>query len=194
MVLLTHWCFSYCWAVITQHQDLHRFSAALAVSWLRWTRIWREGTEPTWTGHLTPNDQGLSLTVWQHVQEYNQHWSFKGGCCLETGWATVCWWEVVSDCLCITWWRLFSPSLIKPSLSRPTGFSHFCCSDSLPHVAGEVIKWLGRCLAAGPGQPTTFAQAHFMFYWVREQSQSVLHAAVGGHDPKHWYEVVHTLE
>lgn len=33
-----------------------------------------------------------------------------------------------------------------------------------------------------------------MFYWIREQSQNALHAAVGGHDPKHWHGVIHTLE
>lgn len=33
-----------------------------------------------------------------------------------------------------------------------------------------------------------------MFYWLREQGQSVLHASVHGRDPKHWHEVIHTLE
>lgn len=32
-----------------------------------------------------------------------------------------------------------------------------------------------------------------MFYWIREQSQNVLRGSVGGHDPKHWHEVFHTL-
>lgn len=42
--------------------------------------------------------------------------SCQGGCCSETGGALLCWWEMVSDCLCIT---EVIPSLTKMSLCRP---------------------------------------------------------------------------
>lgn len=51
-------------------------------------------------------------------------WQFsQGSHRSETGWASVCQWEVMSDSLCIIWFVWFSPSFIKLPLSQPKGFS-----------------------------------------------------------------------
>ena len=82
--------------------------------------------------------------------------------CVQTGWASVCWWEVVSECLSITcfFFLCFFPWLTKLSLSWPMRFSRFCPFDSLSHPTLEgVSEQLGGCLAAGQGQPTTHRKA-----------------------------------
>lgn len=67
-------------------------------------------------------------------------------------------WEVVNNCLWITWGffiRFWFSLLFKLSLSSPMSFSHFCSSNSLPIPPEQVIKELDGGSAAGWGQPTT---------------------------------------
>lgn len=82
--------------------------------------------------------------------------------CLQTGWASVRWWEVVSECLSITcfFFFFFFPWLMKLSLSWPMHFSRFCPFSFLPHPTFRgVSEQLGGCLAAGQAQPTTHRKA-----------------------------------
>lgn len=50
--------------------------------------------------------------------------------CLETGWASVCWWEMASDSLCITCSSTTSPIKLTISIHE---FPHFCFSFSVFH-------------------------------------------------------------
>ena len=65
-VLITQTCFSYCWAVLTQHQG-HQF-LALPQQWLGWgcTRSW-EGTQ---VGQLAQLTKEIFHTIWCHVQQH----------------------------------------------------------------------------------------------------------------------------
>jgi len=100
----------------------------------------------------------------------------------------------VRDCLYITWCSFFSFTLLNCLYLDPQVFVTFALQILSPILLGRVSKGSGGCLAAGRGQPTTFAQTHHMFYWIREQSQNVLLVSVGGLDPNRWHKVIHTLQ
>lgn len=78
--------------------------------------------------HSTKSCSAIKLGV----EEESKKWDgvvFKGGCCLGTGWAWICLWEVVRDCLCIT-------SLPRAVFISTHGSSCFH-SYSLPCPTGE---------------------------------------------------------
>lgn len=85
--------------------------------------------------------------------------SLQGGCCLETGWASDCLWEVVNDFFCFA--CIFFPSflhLLNCMNFDLWVFSHLLFLLSLiPLWAGQrcMSEWLCGNLAAGYSQPTT---------------------------------------
>lgn len=69
---------------------------------------------------------------------------FQSSHCSDIGWASVCWWEVVSDGLCITWlvlsffsWFFCSFNVTSCLYHNPQEFSCFCPFDSLPSPPGR---------------------------------------------------------
>lgn len=94
------------------------------------------------------------------MEEEGRLSSLQGGCCLETGWASDCLWEVVNDFLCFA--CIFSPSflhLLNCMHLDLRVFSHllFLLFLSSHLQAGQrcASEWLCGHLAAGYSQPTT---------------------------------------
>lgn len=88
----------------------------------------------------------------------SSHW-------LEIGWASVCYWERVSDCLCITWGFfvcfgflflffssfIFFSSLVHPFFVSIHEFLLLFPSDSLHHPTGETESMTGYGFSCWPG-------------------------------------------
>lgn len=113
----------------------------------------------------------LSVKKWGGGNRSGQELCLQGGHCSEICWASICLWDVVSDCPCETP-VIFSPlfpSLIKPYLD-PRFLSLFYFSSSRPCPA--VGWWWGHewmavwVLAAGWGQPPQGCMFCLM-HWVR---------------------------
>jgi len=123
-------------------------------------------TQPGQLAQTDPRDNPYHIPSCSAIKPGGEF--FQRSHCLETGWASVCLWEVVSNCPCITcsgkglvlcwfFFFLFAPS-IKLSLSRPKRFSRFCPSSSLPYPAvGAASEQLSRAeLPAGVSPPHLF--------------------------------------
>lgn len=105
-VLITQGCFQYCWAVLTQHQDL--FGSSPPQQWGGAQGIGRASQDPEWdTGYSTPFDahhvelgeeEGRSGTLGAMVFVFSSHqslwWSSPGN-----GWTPACPWEVENEFL-----------------------------------------------------------------------------------------------
>lgn len=98
---------------------------------------------------------GLLTWTGQRDTPYNIMLRNKTGrlclkCNLETGWVSICLWEVVSDCLCITLLLLFFfPSflhLLNLCLSWPMSFFTFALPTLSPSFWGWVSEQLHGCL------------------------------------------------
>lgn len=71
-------------------------AALPGVGW-GWAGVWEGSTagraDPDWPkGYFMPYHSRLSNKA--------GGWSSQGSCCLGTGWALICWWKVLSGCLC----------------------------------------------------------------------------------------------
>lgn len=86
---------------------------------------------------------------------------FQSGCCSETSWALVCWWEAVSDCICIPYLCSFS-SPTKVTLSQPMRFFFFRFTLLIlsPVLLEGSEQATGGGFAAGWDQPTTLPLSH----------------------------------
>lgn len=85
----------------------------------------------------------------------------QGGCCLETGWASRCPWEVVNDFLGFACIFSLLPFTSWAACILTHEFSHFCSPCSLPHPTGgraEQGEGLRGHSAASYGQPTSLAK------------------------------------
>lgn len=157
-VLLTHQWFRYCWAVLTQCQGL---------SW----KVTQSG-QPVW---MDQEDNPFPVMSYLPIKQEGE--LFQKSCCLETGWAPICLWEVVSDCLCITCrgrglvlfcvytvlllFFSLSPSLIKLFLSQPKSFTHFLPFDCLPQSQKvRTSNCMKTELPARVNPPHTFYLKH----------------------------------
>lgn len=150
-VLIVHWCFRYCWKVLTQCQGL-----------LCWEAI-RPG-ELTWIDQSNP----YHVTSCSAIKLGGKF--FRRSCCLETGWAAVCLWEVVSDCLSFTsrgracfvpvfCFCFFFFFLLHLLTCQPKSLSDFWPSDCPPHsLARGESKWLRY-------QPVSTHRTHSIHYW-----------------------------
>lgn len=131
-VLVTNLCFSYFWAVPGQHQSFcFFFCAALCKEAGVWKRL---------VGGPIDQMAGLCHIIWLTVKLGGAGVFFQSTCCSETGWALVCSWEVVNDCLCIIlfYFFLFIYEFIFVSAHKFSCFSPFI---SLPQPnAGELAR------------------------------------------------------
>lgn len=120
---------------------------------------------------------------------------------LETRWASICWWEVVNDCLCNTCFFLgfclfcfFFSLLTKLSLSWPIITSHphppthiFSLLILSPsHGEAEVSVWLGGSLALAEIKPphhrNRSSSADLFFFllsrWVLGEKLHCIHSFI----------------
>lgn len=109
--------------------------------WLGWG--WASDWEETQLGQQSWMDQGNTpshITSCPSVKPGRlSSWSSH---CPEAAWASICLWEVVSDCFCITIIIFFIHLAIKLSLSWHMRFSScFCTAYSLCHPAGCGSEW-----------------------------------------------------
>lgn len=145
-VLIVHWCFRYCWKVLTQCQGL-----------LCWEAI--QPGELTWIDQSNPYHVTSCLAIKLGGK------FFRRSCCLETGWAAVCLWEVVSDCLSFTsmgracfvpvfcfCFFFLSPSLINLSTQKFVWLLTFWLSPPFPSTGREQVTEI----PAGVNPPHTF--------------------------------------
>lgn len=150
-VSTTPQCVNCCWAVLAACQGILCFSLCPNASRLRW-----EGTQ---LGQQTPADQGVipccimsfSAIKWRGQFSQGNHHS-------KSCWASVCWWEVVRDCLCITWFYVLFLHLLNYLYQV---FLTFAISFFAPSHWRGVSEWRGGDLAASQSQPTTNRQDLF---------------------------------
>jgi len=134
--LLTHWWFSSCWAVLAQHKDFLCFSYQEETGVLVLGNSLRGNIARTADSNW-PKGYSLPYNIVISNETGERKRFFQSSHSSESGWASMCWCEVVSNYLCSTCFLLF-PSLIKLSLSKLTSFSCFCPYDFLPHPTGRV--------------------------------------------------------
>lgn len=83
--------------------------------------------------------------------------SFHGSHYLQTVWASLHWWKMMSNCFCITYLIIFFSFHLLNSLNSahnsPHIFTRFCSYNSLSYLA---VEGGGDCgwVIAGWGQPT----------------------------------------
>lgn len=103
-VLITFQWFSCCWPVLAQPQRL--LPIPLSASLLREGK--RLGGDRA--GIADPTDQKdipYPVTSCSATKLGRGSKIFRSSHCTETSWTSVCWWEEVNDCLCITWGWVF---------------------------------------------------------------------------------------
>ena len=91
IMLITHWYFGCCWAVITQSQGLFTLPCQWGAGGTQGLRGNKTGTtDPDWPKGC-PILDGVMLS-----NESGRRWPVGGCCCcLETGWASVgLWWKM----------------------------------------------------------------------------------------------------
>lgn len=117
-----------------------------------WARSW-ERTQPwqlTWSGERdVPYHMVVCSATKLKVEGKEGEFVFQGGYCLEIGWASVHLWEVVSDCLSITWHHI-SFHLLNCSCLDPRVFSLLFSLFSLSSHWGEkgsewAAVWVFGC-------------------------------------------------
>ena len=154
-MLITHWCFSCCWAVLTLSQGFFSFSYYSASEEAGWTQQARRGhSQDSWPQLA----KGIFHTMWHHAQYIN--WGELAGqhCGSRIGWVSASgWWAIV---LCVTCFVYSSSSSsIFPSSSVVLNCLYlnpwvlgFFCRFSPPSHWVEGSDWVAAwCLIAGWG-------------------------------------------
>jgi len=146
-MLITCWCFSSSWAVLTRSQGLFNFSYCPASKEAGDAQEAGKGySQGSWP-KLT---KGIFRTIWRHAEHIN--WGE-----LSQGWRLLGDWLDISQrlwaiALCITCfvYSIFSPFLfcpIKLSLSQSTSFAFFPILS--PIAPGTGSEWKPVCCSAG---------------------------------------------
>lgn len=114
--------------------------------------VWRRPSPVDIPWHIT------SCSAIKMEEEEGGFFGSQGGCCLETGCASVCLWEVVNDLFCFTCFSPLFPSHTKLYLSQPTSFFAFAL-PILPVIPlgvgkrGRVSSCMGAQLLAVVNSP-----------------------------------------
>lgn len=126
-----------------------------------WAGVWEGDTagraDPDWPrGDFMPDHIRLSSRAGGQ--------SSQGSCCLGTGWALTCWWELLSLCRSLGFLKTFS-SFITVFILSHLLFSHFSFSNSIPHPAvGVEIQWSSSPLVHSCCLGSPYAK-HNIHYW-----------------------------
>ena len=124
IILITHWCFRCCWAVLTQSEGLFCFSPHP-------TSEQSGDAQEAGRGHSQDSwpqlTRGIFHTIWCHAHRRKNRgsWLGDGDCCSGMGWASISrWWtNCTVHCLfCVFYYYycfLFLCCPIKLSLSQP---------------------------------------------------------------------------
>lgn len=149
VMLLAHWCFTYCWAVFTQCQGHFSFSHCCSSKKMECARSWK-GTE---SGQVSKAGQKYFPYRMVSCSAIKLRWLGQGGSwCSGTGWASVNRWLETSLCInCFMYFPFFFfchyfPFFfcpIKLSLLQPMSFTFFSTWLSpIPLSIGAVSKQL----------------------------------------------------
>ena len=173
VLILTHRCFSCVKAFSIPHAVL--LASRLGVSQ-------RLGEDKA--GTFDPNWAKGCSTSYNVTLSNKTGDTFQSSYCSETGRTLICWWEVVSDYLCIG--CFFSPppppfslSPIKLPLSQPMSFP-LCALPILSPIPLRVgSEWVaGRCSVTGRNQPTATAGKQWCsFVSAYTSMQSIMHVS-----------------
>lgn len=140
LVLIPHQC-SCCWTLFARHWAFLFFPSK-----------WSEGGQEAEREHRKDSWPALGKGIFHIVSHHAD--IFQSSQCWETGWALVCLWGRVRDCLYISWlpFFFFPPSIIKMSLLDPCFCSIYSRLHPAPRGREHTAVWEG--LSSVRGQPT----------------------------------------
>lgn len=131
-MLVIHQCFSYCWTAL-DNTAVSYCGPNQEVSWV-WARAW-EIAQP---GQLTQANQSDIFYV-RSCSPMKLEWKFLlNNYCLQTDWASVCWWWVIA-LASLEGWGFFPFNLLNSPLINK--FSNICPSCFSPFMLRQT-EWV----------------------------------------------------